>query len=228
METYSLHATRRSSIGKIVDHLRRTNRVPAVMYGHGMKNQNLDLDAIELMKTVRSAGTSSLVDLSVEQDAPVKVLIHAIQYHPTRSDITHVDFYQVKMTEKLETDIDLEIIGESPAIKEQGGILVRALDKVKVSCLPSDLVHAIQVDISVLKTFEDKIRVADLKVPHGIEILDTPDTMVAVVNPPRSEAELASLTTEVTEDVAAIEVEKKGKEEPAEGETEGDDSTKKE
>lgn len=61
METYLLHATRRSSVGKIVDHLRRAHRVPAVVYGHGLKNENLEVDAIDIMKTLRQAGTSSLV-----------------------------------------------------------------------------------------------------------------------------------------------------------------------
>jgi large subunit ribosomal protein L25 len=142
---------------------------------------------------------------------PTKVLIHAVQHHPTRPDILHVDFYQVRMTEKLETDIELNLIGESAAVKEMGGILVRSMDKVKVSCLPGDLVHSIDVDIAALKTFEDRIRVADIVAPKGITIMENPEEIVATVSQPRTEAELASLNEEVKVDVANVEVEKKGK-----------------
>lgn len=219
METYSLQSSLRTTTGKTVDALRRKKLVPAVLYGHGVASQHLEVDAIALLKTIRQAGTSSLVDLAIGSGAPTKVLIHDIQYHPTKPDILHVDFYQVKMTEKLETDIDLNFFGESPAVKEQGGILVRALDKVKVSCLPADLVPAIDIDISVLATFEDQISVANIPVPPGMEILDNPEEIVALVKPPRSEEELASLSTEVKENVEGVEVEKKGKEEDPEATT---------
>jgi len=211
METITLKATKRTATGKAVDHLRKTSLVPAVIYGHGVENTNLELEAGPLLKIIRQAGSSSLVDLVINDAAPVKVLIHSVQRHPTRSDILHVDFYQVRMTEKLETDIELNLVGESAAVKESGGILVRALDKVKVSCLPGDLVHSIDVDISALKTFEDRIRVSDIVAPKGITIMENPEEIVATVNQPRSEAELASLNEEVKVDVEAVEVEKKGK-----------------
>jgi large subunit ribosomal protein L25 len=211
METFSLQASRRTVTGKAVDHVRKAQHVPAVMYGHGVESVNLEVDAIALLKLIRQAGTSSLVDLSIDGGAPTKVLIHAVQHHPTRPDILHVDFYQVRMTEKLETDIELNLIGESAAVKEMGGILVRSMDKVKVSCLPGDLVHSIDVDIAALKTFEDRIRVADIVAPKGITIMENPEEIVATVSQPRTEAELASLNEEVKVDVANVEVEKKGK-----------------
>lgn len=193
--------------------------IPAVLYGHGVKNENLEIETLALQKIYRQAGSSTLVDLRVDDRTPVKVLIHDVQRDPLRQDITHVDFYQVKMTEKLQADIELEFVGESVAVKEQGGILVRALDRVKVECLPGDLIASLPVDISRLKTFEDRIHVADLAVPKGITVLDRGDEVVVSVTPPRSQAELDELTTAVAEDVSAVEqVEKKPTEEetPAE------------
>jgi large subunit ribosomal protein L25 len=218
MQTFSLQASTRSATGKRAHTVTRHRRIPAVLYGHGVKNQNLELDPIAFQKIFRDAGSSSLVDLQIGEGSAVKVLIHAIQRHPTRTNVTHVDFYQVKMTETLQTEIELELTGEAPAVKEQGGILIRALDKVKVECLPVDLVSSIAVDISNLKTFDDHIRVADLKLPKGITVLDNPEEMVVTVQAPRSEEEIAALSGEVTEDVTAVGTVEKPKAEAEEGE----------
>lgn len=212
--TLTLNAQPRTQLGKTVDHLRRQRAIPAVLYGHHIPSQNVTLDAGAFALVHRQAGSSSLVDVTVGTSAPVKALIHAIQRHPTTGRVLHVDLYQVKMTEKLEAEIELHFVNESPAVKEQGGIFVRALDNVKVSCLPADLVAAIDVDISALKSFDDRIHVSDIVAPKGITILDKADEVVASVTPPRSEAELASLSEKVEENVEAVEVAKK--ETPAE------------
>jgi large subunit ribosomal protein L25 len=227
MDHFVLHAQPRTAIGKVVDHVRRQRLIPAVMYGHGLKSASLQLDASEFQKIYRQAGSTSLVDLTVADGSPVKVLIQSVQRHPTRQSVLHVDFYQVKMTEKIEAEIELSIEGESPVVKESGGILIRALDKLKVSCLPGDLVPTIAVNIEALKTFEDRIHVKDLALPKGIEPLLGGEEVVISVSKPRSEAELEQLSGEVTENIEGVEVEKKGKteEEGAEGETAAESTT---
>ncbi len=220
MDTIVLKADRRTIEGKATKKLRQANSLPAVVYGHGVPSRSVTVDAIDFQKAYRTAGSSSLVDLAIDGAAPVKVLIHAVQPHTTKSTPIHIDFYQVRMTEKVQTDIDLNFIGESAAVKEAGGILIRTLDQVKVECLPGDLVPAIDVDLSALKTFTDRIHVKDIVIPTGITILDGGEEVVASVTPPRSEEELASLSEKVEVDVAAVEkVEtKKAEEEPVEGE----------
>lgn len=204
METFRLIARRRSDAGGRLTALRRSKQVPAVVYGHGVANRSVVVDARELQRVYLQAGTTSLVDLVIDQDPAVKVLIHDLQRHPTNSSVIHADFYQVKMTEKLQTEIELQLVGESPAVKEQGGILVRALDKLKVECLPSDLVPSINVDISSLKTFTDRIHVRDISIPSGITVMEKPDEVVVSVTPPRSEAEIEALSQKVEEDVTAV------------------------
>jgi large subunit ribosomal protein L25 len=218
MDHLSLSAHRRTTVGKTVDRLRRSNIIPAVLYGHDVKSVPLEIDAQVFQQIYRQAGATGLVDLTIDQAAPVKVLVHEVQRHPTRRTIIHVDFYQVRMTEKIEAEIELVMVGESTAVKESGGTLVRSLDKLKVECLPGDLVPSFPVDISALKTFEDRIHVGDIKVPTGITIMNQADEVVASVTPPRSEAELEALSGEVKENIEAVEVEKKGKEEGAEEE----------
>lgn len=222
MQTFSLNAETRTLLGKVSDRLRRQDKIPAVVYGHGIKNVSLTLDGLSLQKVFRQAGSSSLVDLVIDGKSPVKVLIQDVQLHPTTVRPIHADFYQVRMTEKIEVEVELHLVGESPAVKEQGGILVRSLDKLKVSCLPADLVPAIDVDISKLATFEDRLHVSDLVVPPGLTILDKGDEVVVSVTPPRSEEELAELeAAPAAADVSEVEVVKKEKgdeEEPAEEE----------
>lgn len=207
--TTTLTAQPRAEIGKIVDRLRRNKSLPAVVYGHNVPSRPLTVEANAFDAVLKTAGTSSLVDLVVADAAPVKVLIHSVQRHPTTGRATHADFYQVQMTEKLEAEIELNFIGESAAVKEQGGVFVRTIDKVKVTCLPSDLVSAIDVDISTLKTFEDRIHVSDIVLPNGIALLEKPEEVVASVAAPRSEDEIASLDAKVEADVDAVEVVKK-------------------
>lgn len=214
MESIVLAAERRSTVGRPVVQIRRLKNIPAVLYGHGITNANVTLNGVAFLKVYRQAGSSSLVDLVVDGGQPTKVLIHEIQRHPTTGDVIHVDLYQVRMTEKLETEIDLEFVGESPAVREQGGILVRPLDKVHVRCLPADLVPSLSVDISKLDSFDAKIHVSDLVVPPGLEILDKPEEMIANVTPPRSEEELKALDEQTVESdaVAAVgDVEKEKK-----------------
>lgn len=122
------------------------------------------------------------------------------------------------MDEKIKTEIPLEFVGESEAVKSLEGSLVQNKDSVEVECLPGDLVGEIQIDISVLKTFDDSIHISDITVPHGIEILADAEEMIASVEPPRSEEELAELETPSAAEEEKEAIEKMGAESSAEGE----------
>lgn len=227
MKTYVLQALRRTVIGKEVQKLRKSEVVPAVIYGKKHKSEALSLNAQEFLKVYSEAGESSLVDLTIENEAPVKVLIQDVQLHPVTDRILHADLHQVDMTEKIETEINLRFTGTPPAVVELSGVLVTSLESVNVSCLPGDLVHEIEVDLSGLKTFEDRVYVKDIPAPKGMTILDRPETVIAVVTPPRSEEELKALDSEVVEDVSGVETSKPKKEDEAgaEGEASTEDTT---
>lgn len=170
-----------------IDSLRTAGQVPGVIYGHGITNQTIMVSGHDLEKVYRTAGESTLVDLTIGSGAPVKVLIYDVQRNPLTNTFQHVDFYQVNMTEKLTTEIPLVFVGESAAVKALGGTLITSLEEVEVTCLPSDLVKEITVDISSLATFADKITVGSLAVPAGIEILTDKEAAVATVAEPRDE-----------------------------------------
>ncbi len=197
--------------------LRKKALIPAVMYGHGVPTLSIAVDRGAFQRVWKSAGESSLIDLTLDEGVPVKAIIHDLQFDPRTNDVTHIDFHQVKMTEKVQVDVELAFIGEAPAVKELGGMLVKVHTSLSVEGLPADLVKEVSVDVSSLATFDDAIHVRDLVLPKGLEVLAQPDDVIVSVERPRTEEELASLTETVEEDVSKVEqVEKPKGEDEAE------------
>ena len=189
----SLKTASRQETGKKLKLLREQGKIPAVLYGHKIKPVSLLVDYSVFEKIFKAAGESTLVDLSIDDQKPVKVLIQDYQLDPVSNQFIHVDFHQVRMDEKLHTEISLKFIGEAPAIKDYSGILVTNLHHLAVECLPQDLVHEIEVDLSPLKTLDSVIKVSDIKAPPGITILNEGKDAVVLVQPPRTEKELEDL-----------------------------------
>lgn len=214
-EKINLSATTRTVVGKKVKRSRERGLLPAVVYGHGREATSLFIDARDYKKAYQKAGTSTLVDLSIDDAKPIKVLMHQPQYHHVLSEPIHADLYAVSMKEKIETEVPIHFIGESPAVKELEGNFISNRNELAIRCLPSDLISSIEVDISVLKTFEDQIHVRDISLPEAIEVMADEDDVIALVSPPRSEEELEAELTEDTEAEKAA-VEELGKEEGSE------------
>ncbi len=208
-----LQATPRTVTGKKVSELRKNGEIPAVMYGKGLDAKPLTISYSVFERAYRQAGESSLLDLVIDNEAPVKVLVQEVQHDALTQRITHADFYQVRMTEKLTANIPLNFIGEAKAVKEMGGTLVRNISEIEVRCLPDALVHEIDVDISSLSSFEALIRVSDLNLPAGMEVLIDATRIIANVASPISEEELKALDEKPVEDVSNVAVEEKGKKE---------------
>jgi large subunit ribosomal protein L25 len=170
MENFVLEATSRDVKGKNKKTGGKETVIPAVVYGHGLKTQSIAVPVISFEKIFKKAGTNTLISLNIDS-AKKQVLIYDYQQDPVSDQFIHVDFYAVKMDEKIEATIPLKFIGVSLAVKDKGGVMVKNMEDVKVKCLPVDLPHEIEVDLSVLNTFEDRIRISDLKVAPGVEIL---------------------------------------------------------
>jgi len=101
------------------------------------------------------------------------------------------------MSEEIQTEVPLEFVGISPAVSDLEGNLITNKTGLKVECLPDKLVSNIIVDVAVLKTFDDLIKVKDLNIPEGIKILEESEDVIAQVTPPRSEEELEAMDEEV-------------------------------
>lgn len=216
-ETLSLKASTRKEKRKQVAKLRKQGKIPAVLYGHKVNPESLTVDYSVFEKLFKQAGESTLVDLIVDEKKPVKVLIQDYQLDPITNQISHIDFYQIKMDEKLHAVVELKFINEAPAVKESNGILVTNTDSLEIECLPQDLVHEIEIDLSCLEKFDDAIHVKDIKMPEGITVLNVPDDVVILVQAPRTEKELEELEEKPVEEIP------EGAEEEGEELAEGDE-----
>lgn len=195
----------REIMGRKTNRLRRAGQIPAVLYGHGKANRNLMVEEKEFNKLLKEVGETTLISLKAGEKK-YNVLIHDLSRDVLTDKVDHIDFYEVRMDEKIKTHVSLVFVGESMAVKSESGILVRSLQEIEIEALPQDLPKEIKVDISVLNTFEDKIHVSDLAVGPNVKILANLEEMVASVMPPRSEEELKELETKPEEKIEEVQV----------------------
>ena len=195
--------------------LRKNDFIPAVLYGEGIKNISLKINAKDFEEAYKEAGESSLITLEVNGQE-FSVLIHQIARGPIQGEFLHIDFYHPSTKKKVETEIPLVFEGEAPGVKELGAILEKQFYELEVKGLAKDLPKEIVVNVKSLKTFEDKILIKDLKIPENIVFLKDPQEIVAHLAQPRDiEKELAE--EEKPEEVAEEGEEVKEGEEAKEG-----------
>ncbi|OGL74395.1 hypothetical protein A3E39_01005 [Candidatus Uhrbacteria bacterium RIFCSPHIGHO2_12_FULL_60_25] len=204
MESLTITASSRTKLGRQATQVRASNEIPAVIYGHGVPARALSIPFPEFRKVYAKAGSSSLVDVAIDTQAPVKAIIKDVQLHHLTMQPIHIDFHQVRMDEKMHATVPLKYAGESEAVKALGGTLVKTMDAVEVQCLPADLPHEIQADISSLKSFDDSITVADLVLPKGVLVLTDARQTIATVEAPLTEEQLKKLEESQLGDVTAV------------------------
>jgi large subunit ribosomal protein L25 len=205
MDKIALEAKSRDVLGRKTNKGRKEGLIPAVVYGKGIPGKNIWVKLLDFKRLIKKSGESTVIDLKIDEKDNRNVLIYDTQKDPVRDNYVHIDFFQVRMDEEIETEVELEYIGEAPAVKELGGVLVKNIDAIEVKCLPADLPGSIEVDISSLKTFEDRITLGDLKISPKVELIIDLETVVALVAPPRSEDEMSALETKVESDVTKVE-----------------------
>ncbi len=193
--------------------LRASGIIPGVLYGPQQPSTAIGVEQVVFSKLYREAGESTLIDVSLDGGASAKALIDEVQRDPVKGTIIHVDFRQINMNKEMVTDIDLRFVGDAPAVKELGGTLVKPHEKLKVKCLPKDLVGHIDIDLGILKTFDDAIRASDVKLPAGMTLLDKPDAAIAKVARPLTEDELKALEAAAAPGLETIKTEAEEKRE---------------
>jgi large subunit ribosomal protein L25 len=224
----SISAKIRKEIRREVKALRKEEFLPAVLYGPKIKNLNLQLGLKEFEKIYKQAGESSLISLNVEgQKEKFLVLIYDIQFAPITGKPIHVDFYQPPLKEEIEVTVPIIIEGESVAVKNLGGTLVRNITEIKVKALPQNLPKEIKVNIDKLKTFEDYILISDLQLPQGIKVQRDAKEILISVSPPEKVEEEKPVEEKEAEKVEKSEKAAKEEEKPSSGkDAEGKEETK--
>jgi large subunit ribosomal protein L25 len=207
MERVELQSVSRTVEGKKVKKLRADGLIPAVVFGPDTPSKMIQAPERAVDKTLRQAG-SMLINLFVDQEAqPRAVLAREIQRNPITSRILHVDFYQVRMTEKVKTSIPIHFVGQPPLVGSGDALLNPQMSLLEVECLPNDLRDQIVVDVSGLIDMHDTILVGDIVLPPGIAALGKPDDVVVSLQHLRAIEEVevvAEVPTEaVTEEAEA-------------------------
>ncbi len=213
-----IKAEKRAILGKQTASLRRAGMLPAVLYGEGILTTPLSISARDFEKAFSTSGETSILTLKVAGDKDYNVLIHDVADDPLTLKPIHADFYAVRMDRAIEAKVPLAFIGQSPAVQQEGGILVKVLHELEVKALPGDMPHEIEVHLDALEKIEDKIHVKDIKLPTGVTLRVDEGEVVALVEPPRSDAELEAL--EKKEEVAEVVEVKTEREVKAEAKTE--------
>lgn len=195
-EKIKVEVEKRKVVGRKVKKLRREGILPANIYGKNIKSLSVQLSLKDFLPVYQKVGETGIVELKVSGEQKLRpVLIHNVQLDPVTDQPLHADFYQVSLVEKITSDIPVEIVGESPAVEQNIGVLIQPLSEVEVEALPTDLPDKFSVDISSLKEIDDAVTVGDLKPPAGVKILTGKKEILAKIEPPTKE-EVAPPPTE--------------------------------
>ena len=168
----------RTVLGKKTEALRRQGVLPGVVYGGHADSQPVETDMRAFELGYRRWGSTTLISLEGIGGDGTPALITGVARNPVTGKILHVDFERVSLTERTHAEVPLHFTGTAPALKV-GGVLVHAIEHVRVEALPQDIPHAISVDLTKLEDIDDALFVRDLVVDTTtVKVLDRPDTLV--------------------------------------------------
>lgn len=215
----TLKAEPRKITGRKVKSLRKQGILPINLFGKGIKSQSLQVKTSEFEKTFKQAGETNLVYLETGAEKEVPVLVSNIQVHPVTSRYLHSDLYQVDLTKKVTVNVPINLLGESPIVKD-GAVLVQTLKDLEVEALPTSIPESIDFDISTLLKVGDSLKISDAKDTKGADIIQDVETVIVQI---QAQKEEEVIEAPVEEEVA------EGKEAEAKPEAEAEDkSTEKE
>jgi large subunit ribosomal protein L25 len=176
-ELTEITAARRSALGKKVKALRRSGQVPANVYGRKRDSLAVQLNEREIEHLLATHSRSQAVAVIVDGEQE-PALISAVQRHPTRRHVLHVDFLRISLDQPVTVSVQLSFHGEAPVTREDA-VVVHNLSDVTVTGLPTSIPSSIDVDQSVLVDMDSSIFVRDLVIADGLQIMNDPDELVA-------------------------------------------------
>jgi large subunit ribosomal protein L25 len=187
--TTKLNVNSRSAAGsRAVRRLRRSGRVPGVLYGGDGESVGFDADERELRHAL--AGSGAVLDLSVDGAKPTPVVLKEAQRHPVRGETVHVDLLRVNLDEAINAVVPVELAGieDAPGVKE-GGVLEQITRELNVQALPTAIPESIVHEVGEMQ-IGDTILLGALQVPDGVTLLDDlEETVLATLSPPRLQSE---------------------------------------
>lgn len=191
MANIELQVAPRAVLGKKVAALRRSGVTPGNVFGHRIESTAVQADTDALTRLLKGMTRNAILNLKVEgEPAARNVVIRAISRDPVSTQILHVDFYQVSMTEKMSANVPVVLIGTSDAVATFGGVLLQTLESVSVEALPADIPAQFEADVSAITQLEGAVHVRDLPIDASkVTLMTDADVVVARVATPRVVAE---------------------------------------
>ncbi len=193
--TTKLEVSSRAAEGsRAARRLRRSGRVPGVVYGGGGDSLSFDADARELRLALARSG--AVLDLSIDGHAATPVVLKEAHRDPVRGETVHVDLLRVRLDEAIQAVVPLELTGaeDAPGVKE-GGVLEQITRELNVQALPTAIPESIVQDIGEMQIGET-IVLSALSAPAGVTLLDDPETVLATLSPPRLQTEEEEIEAE--------------------------------
>ena len=205
MDKIELEVANREILGKKVKHLRRQGITPVHLFGHGIESLALQCDTGELERVLARAGHTGLIGLKLDNEKKSRtVVVREFDRDWHRGELLHVDFYQIKMKEKIRLEVPVVLVGEAPILKSRDNMLEHELGNLTVECLPAKIPASLEVDISALTEPEQAIRVKDIDIDEDINVLNDPELVVVKVSSrpvEKIEEEVVEVAEEAVEEV---------------------------
>ncbi|MFQ5753025.1 MAG: 50S ribosomal protein L25 [bacterium] len=213
-----LNLEKRKDVGKKANkQLRKMGKIPGIYYIHGEESIPFVINAKQLHNVIHTE--TSILNLKFDSGKNAKCVIRDIQWDPVNDQPLHVDFMGIKLTEKVQVEIPIHLVGTPVGVKQEGGVLQQIIRELSIESLPMDIPEHVEIDVSHLN-IGDTCRVEELNI-EKVKILSDPSQSIASVRPPRVVVEP---TVEVEEEIVEPEVVGQKKEE-GEEETEEPEKT---
>ncbi len=185
----TITAEARNELGKkVAKQLRKTGRIPAIIYGGDIDSIPVSID-LEAAKAIlkSEAGENTVLNIKRE-DQQVAAMIKDIQYDYLSEHIIHMDFYRIDLDKKVNVNVPVNIIGEAVGVKVEGGVFDFMTREIKIRCLPTQIPLCYTVDITDLHA-GDTVKVDTLELGEGVRLMSTPQTVICSVSAKGGEEE---------------------------------------
>lgn len=182
--------------------LRAADRIPGILYGHGMTPVILSVARRDLRVALSGpAGQNTILNLSVDGSS-YNAVVKEMQRHPVRRNVSHIDFVQINLTEEIVMHVPVHLSGVAKQVVAAGGLVDAAVDSIEVRTTPANVPNEIVIDITDL-TPESVIHLADIKLPAGVVAVGDPDMLIATVLMSRGSTADAAAAAAAAGDAAA-------------------------
>lgn len=183
MSDITLKLDTRTTEGKQVTRLRQDGIVPSVVYGASIDPINTQSGIVETSKVAAAAGRHTPVHLTIDGKKKLAI-IKSIERHPVKHHVRHIAFHAIKQNEIITTEVPIHLVGVGESAAEKAGLVVlQAIEHIEIKAKPADLPEALELSIAGLTTTDDKLTLADITLPSGVEFAELEqDTDLVVAN----------------------------------------------